>query len=304
MQAALKEILSAFSLDECEFFPSYPLAKLTTLRIGGPAAMLAVPKTEAALCRLLYRLSEVGLPRFIIGNGSNLLAPDEGYAGVVIRTSALRRLTVEGTVLTAECGVPLSALSHLANENGISGFSLLSGIPATLGGAIYMNAGAGDECIGDRVLTVRVVPASGGDPFVIGGGECHFSYRKSMFSSRGLVILSATLSGVSETPEALFEKTAEALRRRRETQPLDYPSAGSLFRRPNGDFAGRLIEAAGLKGYRVGGAEISRKHAGFLINVGGATAADVRTLEAQVKAAIKERFGVLLEREIEYMGEV
>lgn len=303
MQAALNEILSAFSTDECEFFPSYPLSRLTTLRIGGPATVVAVPKCEAALCRLLRLLYDAGIPRFIIGNGSNLLAPDEGYRGVVIRTTALRRLTAEGSVLTAECGVPLAALAHLANATGIAGFSQLFGIPATLGGAIYMNAGSGDECIGDRVLTVHVVPSAGGVPFTVGGGECGFSYRNSIFRARGLVILSATLSGVSETPEALFEKTAEALRRRRETQPLDYPSAGSLFRRPCGDFAGRLIEAAGLKGYRVGGAEISRKHAGFLINIGNATAADVRALTAQVRTAVQECFGVSLEREIEYMGE-
>ena len=304
MQTALNEILSAFSADECEFFPSYPLARLTTLRIGGPADMLAVPRSTDAFCRLLRLLSETGLPRFIMGNGSNLLAPDEGYRGVVIRTSALRRLTVEGSVLTAECGVLLPAISHLANTEGISGFSQLSGIPATLGGAIYMNAGAKDECIGDRVLAVRVVPASGGEPFELGGGECCFSYRKSIFCGRGLVILSATLSGGVEAPALLMERTEQALRKRRETQPLEYPSAGSLFRRPPGDFAGRLIEEAGLKGYRVGGAEISRKHAGFLINVGGATAADVRTLTAQVGAVVEECFGVTLEREIEYLGEV
>ena len=167
-----------------------------------------------------------------------------------------------------------------------------------------MNAGAGDECIGDRVLTVRVVPAAGGEPFLLSGDECHFSYRKSLFFGRGLVILSATLSGAPESPAILFEKTAQALLKRRQTQPLEYPSAGSLFRRPTGDFAGRLIEAAGLKGYRIGGAEISRKHAGFLVNIGNATAADVRTLTAHVTAAVAERFGVTLKREIEYMGEV
>ncbi len=304
MQAALNKILSAFSADECEFLPSYPLAKLTTLRIGGPATVVAVPKTEAALCRLLRLLSEAGIPRFILGNGSNLLAPDEGYRGVIIRTAALRGLTCEGDVLTAECGVALTALAHLANSQGISGFSLLAGIPATVGGAIFMNAGAWDECIGDRVVAVRVVPACGGEPFLLSGDECHFSYRKSLFQCRGLVILSATLSGGAESPECLSRKTAEALQKRRQAQPLEYPSAGSLFRRPPGDFAGRLIEAAGLKGYRVGGAEISGKHAGFLINVGNATAADVRTLTAQVKAIVAERFGVSLEREIEYLGEV
>lgn len=304
MQAALDEILSAFSADECEFLPFYPLARLTTLRIGGAATMVAIPKSEMALCRLLQLLYDAGIPRFIIGNGSNLLAPDEGYRGVVIRTTALRNLTVAENLLSAECGVPLAAVTRLANNEGISGFSQLSGIPATLGGAIYMNAGAGDECIGDRVLTVRVVSATGGIPFTVGRDECHFAYRKSMFRGRGLVILSATLSGGADSPESLWQKTKAALRRRRETQPLEYPSAGSLFRRPPGDFAGRLIEAAGLKGYCVGGAEISKKHAGFLINNGNATAADVRTLTAQVKAVVEECFGVSLEREIEYMGEL
>jgi UDP-N-acetylmuramate dehydrogenase len=266
--------------------------------------MLAVPRTEVALSQLLRLLSEAGIPRFVIGNGSNLLAPDDGYQGVVIKTTSLCAVSCEKHVLTAECGAMLPTLARLANVSGISGFSLLAGIPATVGGALFMNAGAMNECIGDRVLTVRVVSALGGEPFTIGGGECHFSYRKSLFQKRGLVVLSATFTGPPEAPDRLAEQTATALKRRKMTQPLEYPSAGSLFKRPPGDFAGRLIEAAGLKGYRVGGAEISRKHAGFLVNIGNATAADVRTLTADVRMIVAERFGVLLEREIEYLGEV
>lgn len=303
MQSALRAVFSSFSREECEFLPSYSLARLTTLRIGGPAAVLALPRTEAALCRLLTLLGDAGIPRFLMGNGSNLLAPDGGYRGVVIRTTALRDITARGNTVTAACGASLPAVVRLSNSLGIAGFSALAGIPASIGGALFMNAGAGDACIGDRVVTVRVVPASGGEPFEITGEECHFSYRKSIFQGRGLAVLSAVLSGKPGDPSVLSEETHLALERRRRTQPLDFPSAGSIFRRPPGDFAGRLIEAAGLRGYRIGGAGISSKHAGFLINVKDATAADARALIELARATVMERFGVLLKREIEYLGE-
>ncbi len=304
MQKALSRILSSFSIHECEFFPSYPLSHLTSLRIGGPADALASPKTKEALLSLLQRLDEEGIPRRIIGNGTNLLAPDEGYRGVIIRTGALHQTTAAEHTVIADCGAPLARISRIACERGIGGFSCLMGIPATLGGALFMNAGAGDETVGERVLSVVAVSPRGGAPLTLLRDECHFSYRKSLFSSRGLIILSATLGGYPASPPDLLARAEASLSRRAATQPLGTPNAGSVFKRPQGDFAGRLIEAAGLKGYRIGGVEVSRKHAGFIVNLGGATASDFRTLVEHIRNTVAEQFGVWLEREIEYIDEV
>ena len=304
MQKALAPIIAKFSSDECDFIPSFPLSRLTTFRIGGEASMLATPKDEVALLRLLSLLSDAGIPRILIGNGSNLLAPDAGYRGVVIRTSGLHQTSCSAHTITAECGVPLSAVAATANRYGIGGFSTLAGIPATLGGAIFMNAGAGEATIGDRVVSVRAVPAGGGEPVILGHDECHFGYRKSIFMSRGLLILSAELTGTAEPPEQLLARTAEEIAARKRKQPLELPSAGSVFKRPPGNYAAQLIEAAGLKGRRVGGAAVSEKHAGFIVNLGGATAADVKALVEIIRTTVFERFGVMLEREIEYLGEV
>ncbi len=304
MDTALLRILSSFSINECDFFMSYPLSQLTSLRIGGPADVLASPKTPEAFLRLLELLHREGIPRRIIGNGTNLLAPDEGYRGVIVRTGALHHIKVFEHTLIAGCGAPLPLIARTACRAGISGFSQLTGIPGTLGGGIFMNAGAGDEEVGKQLLSVLAIPPSGGEPITLLRDECHFSYRKSIFQSRGLLILSATLGGDPAESQELFARAEAALARRRETQPQGIPNAGSVFKRPPGDFAGRLIEAAGLKGYRVGGVEVSGKHAGFIVNVGGATASDFCTLVEHIRATVHERFGVLLEREIEYLNEV
>ncbi|MBO7292755.1 MAG: FAD-binding protein, partial [Clostridia bacterium] len=220
MQKALAPILAQFSDSKCEFFPSYPLAQLTTFRIGGAAEMLAAPKSEEALLRLLSLLADAGIPRVVIGNGSNLLASDAGYRGVVIRTGGLHQIRRSAHTITAECGAALSAVAAMANRHGIGGFPSLAGIPGTLGGAIFMNAGAGDTAIGDRVLSVRAVPACGGVPITLGHDECHFGYRKSIFMSRGLLVLSAEITGEPEAPELLLSRTAEAIAARRSKQPL------------------------------------------------------------------------------------
>lgn len=303
MQKALSCIVSSFAVSECDFFPSYRLAQSTTLRIGGTATMLASPKSEEALLRLLRLLSDYGIPRYLIGNGSNLLAPDEGYCGVVIRTGALRTVSVRGNSVFAAAGASLASVAHAAAIHGIGGFPALSGIPATVGGALFMNAGAGDATIGERVVSVRVAPPCGGEPFTLLRDECHFAYRKSIFQRRGMVILSCELTGPPTPPAELFSAAAEFAKKRRATQPLDLPSAGSVFLRPKGDAAGRLIEAAGLKGARIGGAAVSERHAGFIVNAGGATAADFRALVERVRAEVLAHSGVALTREIEYMGE-
>ena len=303
MQKALSRIFSEFSVSECDFFPSYPLSKLTTFRIGGPCTALAVPKSRQVLAALLSRLDHGGIPRVVLGNGSNILASDEGYRGVVIRTTAIKEVSVCSHTIEADCGALLSSVVRLANKNGISGFSRLVGIPATLGGALFMNAGAFGECVGDAVVSVCAVPASGGPPLSLTRAECLFDYRKSIFQAHSLVILSARLSGGFSSPDDLTAESENTLSARAEKQPLDLPSAGSAFRRPENGYAGRLIEAAGLSGYAVGGASVSKKHAGFIVNNGGATARDVKTLIEHIRDTVMERFGVLLMREIEYLGE-
>ncbi|MBQ2719331.1 MAG: UDP-N-acetylmuramate dehydrogenase [Clostridia bacterium] len=303
MPLSLARVLSELSPEECEIRFSVPLAPFTSFRIGGPAAALATPRSEAALCRLLSLLDEAGVSRTVLGNGSNVLVPDGGYAGVVILTRGLHDFSISEQTITASAGAPLSALCRAATRRGIAGFSPLVGIPATLGGAIFMNAGAGGATVGERVLTVRAVPAGGGDPLVLTQGECLFGYRTSVFARRGLVILGAELTGDAADASALIEEERRVTLHRRATQPLCEPSAGSVFRRPPGDYAGRLIEAAGLKGRTVGGAQVSHLHAGFIVNTGGATAGDVKELVRIVTETVRERFGVTLEREIEYLGE-
>lgn len=296
-------IFSEFSLSECDFFPNYPLSRLTTLRIGGPARLLAVPKSTLVLTRLLAILNEEGIARTLIGNGSNLLAPDAGYPGVVISTRALHEFEIKEQTITAGCGARLPAVARAATRAGIAGFSALSGIPGTIGGAIYMNAGAAGETVGDRILSVSAVPRDGGEPIRLLREECLFSYRKSIFMRRSLIVLSAILTGERLPVDTLLARETAALAHRRLTQPLELPSAGSVFRRPENDFAGRLIEAAGLKGLRIGGAEVSERHAGFIVNRGGATAADVNELIRCITHRVYDAFGVRLVREIEILGE-
>ncbi|MBR7095792.1 MAG: UDP-N-acetylmuramate dehydrogenase [Clostridia bacterium] len=303
MHKALSRVLSELSPEDVELEFNCPLSQLTSFRIGGPAAALALPKSEEGLCRLLALLDEAGIAHTVLGNGSNVLAPDEGYAGVIILTRKLHYFSISEQTITASTGASLSALCRAATRRGLAGFSALVGIPATLGGALFMNAGAGGRTIGERVRAVRAVPSVGGTPFTLSCGECLFGYRTSVFARRGLVILGAELTGEAGERVALLDEETRAVAHRRATQPLHLPSAGSVFRRPQGDYAGRLIEAAGLKGYAVGGAQVSPLHAGFIVNTGGATAHDVKELVRIITETVRERFGVSLVREIEYLGE-
>ncbi len=303
MHKALSRVLFAFSPDECEFRLGVPLSRLTTFRIGGACLALALPRTETALGRLLSLLYSEGIPRTVIGNGSNLLAPDGGYSGIVISTRLLNKFSLCEHTIEAGAGASLSSVCRAASRAGLADFASLTGIPATVGGALYMNAGAFDVAIGDLVRSVRVLPFCGGEPFELLRDECHFGYRESIFDRRGLIVLGATLSGAFTSVEEAIEKERATLEHRCITQPLSLPSAGSVFRRPPGDYAGRLIEAAGMKGLTVGGAQISPRHAGFIVNTGDATASDVLSLIAIARETVRERFGVTLELEIEYLGE-
>ncbi len=270
----------------------------TTFRIGGTAAIAVFPETEGALLDTVALCRESGVVCALVGNGSNLLWDDGAFAGCVIFTTALRDIRVDGCHMTASAGAALSALTVAARDAGLGGMSFAYGIPGTVGGAVYMNAGAYDGEIGDCIESVTVYDIETGEILTYPRTQCGFAYRTSGFQSRRSVILHAVFS---LTPKPTAEIRAEMdafLTRRRDKQPLNYPSAGSAFKRYPGYFTAKLIDDAGLKGYSVGGAQVSEKHAGFIVNRGGATAEDVRSLLAYIRETIYEKHGIRIETEI------
>ncbi len=274
-----------------------PLAPLTTFRIGGPAALLCSPANEAQLARLLSLLRQYDVRRYCLGRGSNTLFADEGFDGVVIATGGLQTVAVQGNTVTAGAGVPLAALCCAARDAGLAGLEFAYGIPGAVGGAVYMNAGAYGGEMKDVITCVQALDAAGG-AVRLSGDECDFSYRHSAFMSNDCTVTGAVFTLQPDDPAAIAARMADFAQRRRDKQPLEYPSAGSTFKRPQGAFAAALIDECGLKGLQVGGARVSEKHAGFVVNAGGASCADVVALTEQVAAIVKEKTGYVLEREI------
>lgn len=278
-----------------------PLAGLTTFHIGGPAELVLSPRSWEDLKALLNIFSLYDVPFIILGRGSNLLVDDAGYRGAVIRLGDnLQGAWIQGNILVAESGIPLSALAKKAASAGLSGLEFASGIPGTLGGAIYMNAGAYEACMSDVVQEVVAMDRTG-LRLHLDRSELEFGYRRSIFQSKSWIILQAVLQLTESTEELIVERMKELNARRREKQPLELPSAGSVFKRPEGHFAGALIEEAGLKGLRIGDAMVSEKHAGFIVNVGFASSKDVLALIREVAAKVEEKSGVVLEPEIRYL---
>ena len=283
-----------------------PLSRHTTFRIGGRAMLAVFPKTptEAATALTAIRCAEI--PHFVVGGGSNLLAPDDGFSGAVLFTAAMRTLSFspmeDGTTLVnADAGVPLSVLAKQAAEHSLTGAEFLYGIPGTVGGAVVMNAGAYGGEIAQILCSSRYLDASGA-VHELPLAEHMYGYRNSVYlKDTNALVLSATLRLKSFDRNAIEREMERLILQRKEKQPLEYPSAGSFFKRPEGAFAGKLIEDCGLKGYRIGGAEISAKHAGFIVNRGGATEADVRRLAAYVRQTVLEQTGYLLESEVRPM---
>lgn len=274
-----------------------PLSRHTTFQIGGPARWLALPETEAQLCALLELAAEQGLRFAVIGRGSDLLAPDEGFDGLVIRTPEGEPVWLDETTVQVPAGYSLSRLSALAAERGLAGLTFAQGIPGTVGGGILMNAGAYGGQISDTLVSSVCHTPEGLRE--LSAAEHVFAYRSSIYSSHpDWVILHGVFRLQPGARAQLLAEMADYGARRREKQPLEYPSAGSAFKRPAGQFAGRLIEECGLKGCRVGGAQVSEKHAGFIINRGGATCADVLALIRLVQERVQAQTGVLLEPEI------
>ena len=284
------------SLPGMEALENAPLREHVSFRIGGPAGLLLLPSSTEeleALCALLRRLGEKPL---LLGNGSNVLPPDEGIAGAVIVTKKAAGITVDGECVRADCGASLTRVSALAAEAGLSGLEFAYGIPGSIGGALVMNAGAyGGEM---KDVTVRTEYLDGElRKCCAEGAEHDFSYRHSRFGASD-VILRTELRLQAGEREAVKSRCRELTERRRSSQPLDKPSAGSAFKRPEKGYAAALIDGCGLKGFRIGGAQVSEKHAGFIVNLGGATASDVKHLLEEVQKRVLAESGILLEPEI------
>lgn len=274
------------------------LAAHSTFRIGGAAEVFVQPETEDQLCRAVALCKEQGIRYYLLGNGSNILFADEGFDGAVIDVSALKTgIEVDGGRLTAGAGNRLSALCNAALEHGLSGLEFAYGIPGTVGGAVYMNAGAYGGEMKDVLVSVRYLAADG-TIVERPAAELGLGYRHSVFEENGACILSATFCLKPGEKTAIRAQMEELMARRVDKQPLDKPSAGSTFKRPVGAFAAALIDQCGLKGARCGGAAVSEKHAGFVVNMGGATCADVLALCEEVCRVVKEQTGYELEREI------
>ena len=275
-----------------------PLAAHCTFKIGGAAQLFVQPETEPQLCRAVALCRETGSRFYLLGNGSNILFADEGYAGAVIDVSALHSpVEVSDGILRVGAGARLSAVCKAALEHGLTGLEFAYGIPGTIGGAVYMNAGAYGGEMKDVLVSVRCLTADG-TVEELPAAALDLSYRHSIFETNGSCILSAVLQLQPGDPEQIRARMDELMAKRVEKQPLDKPSAGSTFKRPAGAFAAALIDQCGLRGYRHGGAAVSEKHCGFVVNLGGATCADVLALCEEVRTIVKEKTGYDLEKEI------
>ncbi len=273
-----------------------PLSHHSSFRIGGPCDLAAFPRAKEELTALLLLAKEENLRTYLVGNASNLLFDDAGFRGLCIFTTAMKQIVWHETEVEAEAGVSLTALAAEASKRGLSGLEFAYGIPGTVGGAVYMNAGAYGGEIAD-VLTESTY--FDGSIVASRTKEEHlFSYRKSIYGENGEVILGARFALKKGNAEEIMALCHTRMNARKEKQPLEFPSAGSTFKRPEGHFAGALIEQCGLKNHTIGGASVSEKHAGFLINRGGARASDVRALIAYIQNEVKNRFGVALETEV------
>ncbi|MBR3836996.1 MAG: UDP-N-acetylmuramate dehydrogenase [Clostridia bacterium] len=279
-----------------EISPNHSLSTLTSFRTGGPALVL-FPKKEAVVIALLPLLVKENVPFFVLGNGSNVIAEDHGYDGVILSLLKMKETCISGTEITASAGASITGLAVLAQKNSLSGMEFFYGIPGSVGGAVFMNAGAyGGECK-DILKSVTFVTREG-EVQTCGADALEMGYRTSIFEKNGAVILSATFSLKSGDLDDIRGVMEDLMARRVEKQPLEYPSAGSTFKRYPGRFTAQLIDEAGLKGFSVGGAMVSKKHAGFVINYHQATSADILELIGRIQSKILEKEGITLECEV------
>lgn len=280
-----------------------PMSQHTTFRIGGPADVFVMPENYEQIREVLRLCKEEKLPFFVLGNGSNLLVSDSGYRGVIIQMDRnMEEIRLDGEEIHACAGALLSSVAVAARNASLTGFEFAGGIPGTIGGAAVMNAGAYGGELKDVLKEVTVMTKEG-EILTIPADKLEMGYRTSIIKTAGYLVLEAVISLKKGDEEKIRAVMKELSERRTEKQPLDYPSAGSTFKRPEGYFAGKLIMDSGLRGYRVGGAQVSEKHCGFVINAGGATAEDVRSLMDHVIRVVREKYGVTLEPEVKFLGD-
>lgn len=280
------------------------MSKHTSFKVGGPADVVVIPQGINEAADIVRLLLHNKIPYFLLGNGSNLLVSDKGYRGVIVKLSkGMDDIVVEDNIIRANAGAMLSRVASVAMENSLSGLVFASGIPGTVGGAVVMNAGAYGGEMKDVIKEVTLLDCSKGEIVTVAGSDMNFSYRHSICKEKEYVVLSAAFQLSSGNRDEIKSEIAELAQKRRDKQPLEYPSAGSTFKRPEGYFAGKLIEDAGLKGYSVGGAQVSEKHCGFVINKGNASAEDIITLIRDVRDIVNDKYKVILEPEVCMLGE-
>ena len=302
MKQNLYEKLTAV-LGQEKVLTEEPMKKHTTFRVGGPADLFVMPSSEEEVKAAAAICDEEKVPYYIVGNGSNLLVSDKGYRGVIIQLyKEMSRIRVEDHVIYAQAGASLAKIANAALESSLTGFEFAAGIPGTIGGACVMNAGAYGGEMKDVLLEVRVMTRDG-EIMVLPKEKLELGYRTSVIAKEGYIVLEAAIELKPGEQDAIRAYMDELREKRTSKQPLEYPSAGSTFKRPEGYFAGKLIQDAGLRGFRVGGAHVSEKHCGFVINAQDATAADIFSLMEQVSGKVREQFGVVLEPEVKRLGE-
>lgn len=292
----LKQFLPAENVLEKE-----PMKKHTTFRIGGEADCFVCVENTLQLKEVQAYLQSLQIPYYVLGNGSNLLVSDEGYRGVIIEIAdKMSDIRVEGNYIVAQAGALMSKIAHVALENGLTGFEFAAGIPGTIGGGVVMNAGAYGGELKDVITTVEVINRDG-EILLLDNAAMEFGYRTSILKKQPYIVTEVKIALQEGAREDIKATMDDLGKKRREKQPLEFPSAGSTFKRPEGHFAGALIMNAGLRGFQVGDAQVSEKHCGFVINKGNATAEDVRELIRQVQKEVKAQFDVDLEPEVIFL---
>ena len=301
MDPVFEQTLTALAAaGDLTFEKEKELFQLSSFRIGGPVEYAVFPKTERGLAAAYAAVKQAGLQPRVVGNATNILFPDEGVRGAIIFMTALTGARMKGDLVTARAGERVTALAVKAKNKGLSGLEFCYGIPGSVGGAVYMNAGAYEHSTSEVLESSRYFDPERGEIDTLSAAEHDFSYRHSSYMGSGRILLSATYRLTPDDPAAILARMEDYMGRRKSKQPLEYPSAGSVFKRYPGYFTGKLIEDSGLKGLTVGGAQVSKKHAGFIVNIGGARASDVKELVEIITETIYKNYGIRIERELIY----
>lgn len=302
ISSAIYEFISTYVPEE-DILTEEPMSRHTTFRVGGEVQCFVRISDKEQLKKLIPYLRQIEVPYFILGNGSNLLVSDKGYEGVILQIgNKMNTITVEGTHIRAQAGALLSQIAKCAYDKGLTGFEFASGIPGSIGGGVVMNAGAYGGEMKQVVESVLVMDIQG-EILELSGESMEFGYRTSIIKNRPFIVLEVCLKLEQGNKERIASDMEELAQKRREKQPLEYASAGSTFKRPEGYFAGKLIMDAGLRGYSIGGAQVSDKHCGFVVNTGKASATDVAEVISEVQERVKDKFGVSLETEVIFLGD-